>query len=48
VINFTKQLPLFSKAGARGLLIEMANASVSALQRIFMAETLKNGDCLTI
>jgi len=32
VINFTQQVPSFSKASARGLLIEMANASISASQ----------------
>jgi len=45
-INFIQQVPLFSKASARGLLTEMANASISvhALHReFFMVETLRNG-----
>ena len=52
VINFTQQVPLFSKASAKGLLIEMANASISASQRIFYGRNSKewifSPDCLVI
>jgi len=35
VINFSQQVPLFSKGRARNLLFKMANASISASQKIF-------------
>ena len=42
VINFTQQVPLFSKGSARNLLFKMTSASISASQRYFMVGTLKN------
>jgi len=52
VINFTQQVPFFSKTSARGLLTEMASASISASQRIFYGRNSKewtiHPDCFVI
>ena len=43
VVFFTDQDLLFSKASVRAVLNEMAWASISASQRIFLGRTVKNG-----